>query len=328
MLSKFQHVLDHMDVAIGLTELHLARARSQANDTSKDGLLAHLVQDAAEDLEGEVGMEVLALLERSPGKKVKVPYKFDSLVTRAFAYTIPVLAAAKLWDRDLKDKKRGAEAVGLVARTAIWLTGRSPLPDLHDLSKDPSTASRVAGLWLSRLSVARGMPSSLGAILTRGLDYFAMWACGAIANRYYDDFELSHDEAMEVARQALDFKLALVTALIRTARADGRLSFEEREMLEIFLDHLAFSDREKAACMDAADPAADMASTDVLRAVKLPAHREYIVARAVEMAFADLRETRSEKETVRALAKTLGVKESVVKSHEAMMRALNRAIGG
>ena len=74
------------------------------------------------------------------------------------------------------------------------MLGRSPLPDLHDLGKDPTTATRVAGLWLSRLSVARGIPSSLGSILTRGLDYFAMWACGAVANRYYDDFELSHDE--------------------------------------------------------------------------------------------------------------------------------------
>ena len=327
MQSKFQHVLDHMDVAIALTESRLARARGQSPDTSKDGLLAYLVHDMAEDLEGEVGMEILALLERSPGPEVRVAYRFDGLVTRAFAYCVPVLAAAKLWERDLTEAKRGPECVELVARTAIWLLGRSPLPDLHGLGKDPASAQRIAGLWLSRLSIARGIPSSLGAILTRGLDYFAMWACGAVANRYYDDFELSHDEAMDVARQALDFKQALVTALVRTARADGRLSFEEREMLTLFLDHLAFSESEKETCMESAQPTAKEVDTDVLSAVKLPAHREYIVARAVEMAFADLKETRSEKETVRALAKTLGVKESVVRTHEAMMRAMNRAVG-
>lgn len=324
--TKFQHVLDHLDVVVSLTEARLARARAQSTDTSRDGLLAFVVQDLSEDLEGEVGMEILALLERSPGPKVKVPYRFDGLVTRAFAYCVPVLAAAKLWDRDITDVKRGPEIVELVARTAIWLLGRSPLPDLHNLGKDRLVAQRIAGLWLSRLSIARGMPSSLGGILSRGLDYFAMWACGAVANHYYDDFELTHDEAMDVARQALDFKLALVTALVRTARADGRLSFEEEEMLTLFLDHLSFSQAEKEASLASARPGAPEPDPDVLRAVKLPAHREYIVARAVEMAFADLKETRSEKEAVRALARALGVPQSVVEMHEATMRALNRAI--
>ena len=338
--TKFQHVLDHLDVAAQLAEIHLARARAESKDTSKDGLLASLVADASEDIEGEVGMEVLALLERSPGPAVKLTYRFDPMVTRAFAYTAPVLAAALLWNRDLKDKRRGPEAIELIARTGMWLVGRSPLPDLATLAgrngkagKLPSaestaTACRIAGLWLARLTMARGIPSSLGVILTRGLDYYAMWACGAVANRYYDDFQLTLEEASEVARQALDFKRALVAALVRTARADGRFSYEEEELLSLYLDHLAFSDEDKQACLATAQPGVQYDGGDVLKQVKLPAHREYIVARAVEMAFADLKETRSEKETVRDLAKTLGVSLATVKMHESTMRAMNRTITG
>jgi uncharacterized tellurite resistance protein B-like protein len=331
-------VLDHLDVAVTMTEARLARAKAESDDTSREGMLAFIVRDTAEELEGEVEVELNALFDKKRNKGEKLHYRFDPTVTRAFAYAIPVLAAAKLWKRSLNDERRGAEAVHLIARTAVWLLGRSPLPELPALSRGTATgdwrseesltqACRIAGMWLGRSSLAKAIPSSFGEILAHGTDYFGMSACAAVADHYYDDFQLTLEESLEVARDTLNFKLALVAALVRTARADGRFAFEEEEMLRLFLDNLAFSDDEKSHCLSQAGGGRSP-STDALARVKLPAHREFIIARAVEMAFADRHETRPEKLMVRQLARTLGVPESHVRAHEATMRALNRTISG
>lgn len=340
--TRFRLVIDRFDVARALAREYLDEMRSDTKSAGQDreAQLTRFVLMLAEDLDGDASMKVATLLETNPTGRHLTPTseetRYDDYTTRCFGFAAGVVGAAALWDRDLDDKVRALETAQIIGRTAVWLLGRTPLPDAGGLvasshrnsEEDIDATCRLVGLWLSHLGLARSVPSSIGTILARGLDYFAMWACASVALRFYDDFKLTMDEALQVARQALDFKLALVAALVRVARADGRLHFEEEQMLRLVLDHLAVSEAEKRLCLEAAGPHGTGPSLDVLARVSIDAHRDYIMARAVELAFANRRESRSEKKAIREIASALGVPEEQVSRQEHYMVQLNKTLSG
>jgi uncharacterized tellurite resistance protein B-like protein len=341
--TKFDLVLGRLDVARRLLEPRLAAAR-RGGPGGNDDVMAALVGDLAEEMETDFAMEVADALSASSAARSRPrggqtgdagrleTLAWDPHIARCFGFVVPVLAAASLQGRDPDDPARRTEIAPLLARTAVWLLGRSSIPDPSAVAMDPAragradpaAAARVAGLWISRLGMARAIPSAFGQVLVCGLDYFAAWAAGAVALRFYDDFELTLDESMEVAREAQHFQGALVCALVRVARADGHLGYEEEEMLRIVLDHLAFSASDREACLGRGGPEASPMAEDLLASVPVPSHRAFILARAADMAFADRRETRSEKAVLRDLARLLGVPVSQVQARETAVRGFQR----
>lgn len=340
-ISTFEHVLGRMDVLASVTLDRLAGVRRKVKGKKHGPILTQLVHDLSDDLEGELPLQLGAGLSRAGSRKgqAAAPKLADRLISdgflvRAFAYSMPIVAAASLWERDVKDPARGKEVLSLLARTAVWFLGRAPIPVPSKVSlggrdgaeSEERAAARVASLWVSRLGLGMGIPSSFGRILANGLDYFAMWTTSMVADRFYDDFDLSFEESAEVVREAQDFQVALVTALVRTARADGRFSYEEELMLRAFLENLSFSEDERRICLEEARGSTPASSYDVLGQITDPVHRRFIVARCVEMAFADQRETQSEKEVIRRMAKILALPLTVVQEQEEYIVELNRII--
>lgn len=339
-ISAFEHVLARWDVLADVTRDRLETARKKVKGKKHGPVLTRFVQDLTDDLEAELPLQLGAGLSQGSGRRRAVSPQLadrmvsDGFLVRAFAYSMPALAAASLWDRDTKDPARGKEILGLLARTAVWFLGRAPWPTPSKIKlggKDGAeseevAAARIAGLWVSRLGLGLGIPSAFGRILATGLDYFAMWTSSMVADRFYDDFDLSLEESAEVVREAQDFQVALVTALVRTARADGRFSYEEELMLRAFLENLSFSEEERRICLEEARGNTPASSYDVLGQIQDPVHQRFIVARCVEMAFADQRETQPEKELIRRMAKILSLPVSVVQEQEDYINELNRII--
>lgn len=319
-LKGFEFECEHLQAAWIVTSKKVAGLLATRGLSVTEEGLALLSLELSRDLDGELPTELQQSLHRvrlhsGPGRRTEPA---DPETLRGMAYAMPALAAAMGAGRDPLDPDVLDTVLDVMWRTALWRLGRGFHGELGGPEVRPGTSievsdpirRRVIGMWIERMHRMTRMSSPLGECLVRGLDYFGMSLIGSVAWRTFDDQRFTREEAREVASRALDFRLALVTALLWVIRADERRVDLEERALKDLLDRLGFTPAEIRLVSEECRDGANGAGRYLLRLVQRPADRMYILARAREMARLDHVESPRERQVLADLARLLDLAPS------------------
>lgn len=315
----FEFECEHLQAAWIVTSKKIASLLGARGLSVTEDSLATFSLEISRELDGELPLELQRALQRvrlhnGPGRAEPA----DPETLRGMAYAMPALAAAMASGRDPLDPDVLDTVLDVMWRTALWRLGRGFHGELGGPEVRPGRSievsdpvrRRVIGMWIERMHRMTRMSSPLGECLVRGLDYFGMSLIGSVAWRTFDDQRFTREEAREVASSALDFRLALVTALLWVIRADERhVDLEERALKDL-LDRLGFTPAEIRLVSNECRDGVQGPGRYLLRLVSRPADRMYILARAREMARLDHVESEREREVLTDLAQLLELSPS------------------